>query len=168
MTRLSVNRIRTGLFAAIVLIIAAPAAAQPVAVDRVLVEKAARRLTLLDAQGRVLRVFHGIQLGWTPLGPKHFLGDGRTPEGHYRIDWGKEDSAYHLALHVSYPSAEDRAFAARQRRDPGGAIFVHGQPNGMARRPQGDWTDGCIALSNAEIEELWTTVGDGTPIDIEP
>ena len=151
-----------------VLIASAPIAAQPVAVDRVVVEKAARRLTLLDAQGQVLRVYRGVQLGWTPIGPKRFLGDGRTPEGHYRIDWGKADSAYHLALHISYPSSEDRAFAASRGRDPGGAIFVHGQPNGMAQRPQGDWTDGCIALSNAEIEELWTSVGDDTPIDIEP
>ena len=163
-----VNRAWIGLAGAMVFVTAAPAAAQPIAVDRVLVEKAARRLTLFDAQGRVLRVYRGIQLGWTPVGAKHFVGDGRTPEGHYRIDWGKRDSDYHLALHISYPSPEDRAFAARNGRDPGGAIFVHGQPNGMARRPGGDWTDGCIALSNAEIEELWTMVGDDTPIDIEP
>lgn len=154
--------------AAGLLLAAAPVAAQDAPVDRVLVEKAARRLTLLDAEGHPLRIYRAIQLGWNPVEPKHFVGDGRTPEGHYRIDWGKEDSAYHLALHVSYPSAEDRAFAIRNGRDPGGAIFVHGQPNGMAKRPTGDWTNGCIALADREIEEIWTLVGDDTPVDIVP
>jgi murein L,D-transpeptidase YafK len=143
----------------------APALAQAPEVDRVLVEKAARRLTLYAADGSVVRVYRGIQLGWNPTGAKRFAGDGRTPEGHYRIDRGLEDSAYHLALHISYPSAVDVANA--RGRDPGGAIFVHGQPNGMAR-PAGDWTAGCIALSNSEIEEVWSLVGDGTPIDIAP
>ncbi len=144
------------------------AAAQPAAVDRVVVEKAARRVTLLAPDGSTVRVYRGIQLGWQPVGAKHFQGDGRTPEGHYRIDHGLPDSAYHLALHVSYPSAADRAYAAGAGRDPGGAIFLHGQPNGMAERPAGDWTAGCIAFSNAEIEEIWSLVGDDTPIDIEP
>ncbi|MDF8335642.1 L,D-transpeptidase family protein [Novosphingobium cyanobacteriorum] len=136
--------------------------------DSLLVEKAARRLTLLDAQGRVIRTFAGIQLGDEPVGPKHFEGDERTPEGRYVIDWGNPDSAYHLSLHISYPDSADRAFAAAHGRNPGGAIFIHGQPNGIAERPEGDWTDGCIALSNEEIEELWARVGDGTPIVIAP
>jgi murein L,D-transpeptidase YafK len=123
---------------------------------------------LLTADGDIVRVYRNIQLGWEPVGAKHFQGDGRTPEGHYRIDHGLPDSAYHLALHVSYPSVADRAYAGSAGRDPGGAIFLHGQPNGMAMRPAGDWTAGCIAFSNAEIEEIWSLVGDGTPIDIGP
>jgi murein L,D-transpeptidase YafK len=137
-------------------------------IDRVVIAKAARSLTLYAADGTAVRIYHGIQLGWQPAGAKHFAGDGRTPEGHYRIDRGLENSAYHLALHISYPSAGDVAFAHARGRDPGGAIFIHGQPNGMAQRAAGDWTAGCIALGNAEIEEIWSLVGDDTPVDIEP
>lgn len=144
------------------------AAIDPEPADSVLVEKAARRLTLLDAQGRVLRVYEHIQLGDEPVGPKHFEGDERTPEGRYTLDFGNPDSAYHLSLHITYPDSRDRAFAQAQGRRAGGQIFLHGQPNGMELRPTGDWTDGCIALSNAEIEEIWARVGDGTPIDIVP
>jgi hypothetical protein len=97
------------------------------------VEKAARRLTLLDADGRPLRVFTGLQLGPHPVGPKHFEGDGRTPEGHYTIDRGNPRSAYHLSLHISYPDASDRAYAAAAGRAPGGEIFLHGQPTPLAR-----------------------------------
>lgn len=141
--------------------------------DHIVVRKAARTLTLYDADGRILRAFRDIQLGPHPEGPKQFQGDGRTPEGDYVIDWGNERSSYHLALHVSYPGPADRAFAAAQGRDPGGLIMVHGQPNwlpGTSRglRAPGDWTDGCIALSDREIEALWDLVGDGTPITIEP
>ncbi|WP_353229683.1 L,D-transpeptidase family protein [Novosphingobium sp.] len=141
--------------------------AQAQQVDRLLIEKAARRITLFAASGAVVQVYQAIQLGWQPVGAKHFAGDGRTPEGHYRIDRGLENSAYHLALHVSYPSTGDRAFAADRGRDPGGAIFIHGQPNGMDR-PAGDWTAGCIAVDNQQIEEIWSLVGDDTPVDIVP
>lgn len=131
------------------------------------VEKSARRLLLLDARGGVLRRYEGIQLGDAPVGHKQFEGDERTPEGRYVVDYGNPKSAYHLSLHISYPNAPDRAFAESQGRSPGGQIFIHGQPNWIDRgRIPGDWTDGCIALSNEEIEELWTLVGDGTPIDI--
>lgn len=137
--------------------------------DHILVEKAARRLTLFAADGRILRVMTGLQLGPNPVGPKRFEGDGRTPEGHYVIDHGNAASAYHLSLHISYPDSADRVRAAGLGRSPGGAIFLHGQPPdwGNSRAP-GDWTEGCIALSNSEIEELWQSVGDGTPIDIVP
>jgi murein L,D-transpeptidase YafK len=138
-------------------------------VARVRVEKAARRVILLDDNGQPLRIFNGIQLGPSPIGPKHFEGDGRTPEGHYTIDRGNAQSAYHLSLHISYPDAADRAYAAAAGRAPGGLIFLHGQPNGYgpARAP-GDWTEGCIAVTNSEIEEIWSRVGDGTPIDLVP
>lgn len=135
--------------------------------DQVVIEKAARRLTLY-AGGRPVGVIEGIQLGRAPTGAKRFQGDGRTPEGRYTIDYGNPDSAYHLSLHISYPDAADRARAAAQGLSPGGAIFIHGQPNGYAGRVAGDWTEGCIAVSNAEIEWLWQAVPDGAPVDILP
>jgi murein L,D-transpeptidase YafK len=141
----------------------------PTDVALIQVEKAARRLTLRDSEGRPLRTYTGLQLGPAPAGPKHFAGDGRTPEGRYTIDYGNEASAYWLSLHISYPNAADRAFAAARGRSAGGAIFLHGQPNSIQNgRITGDWTAGCIALSNAEIEQLWALVPDGTPIQIDP
>lgn len=143
-------------------------AAEP-EIARVLVEKAARRIVLFDAAGRPVRTYTGVQLGSQPQGAKRFEGDGRTPEGRYTIDYGNEASGYHLSLHISYPSAQDRAAATAQGRSPGGAIFLHGQPNSLQNgRIAGDWTAGCIAVSNQEIEELWALVPDGTPIDITP
>lgn len=148
-----------------------PAQAQELGgeVALVRVEKAARRLVLLDDRGGIVRAYSGIQLGDAPQGPKRFAGDERTPEGRYTIDWGNPASAYHLSLHISYPSAADRALASAAGRSAGGAIFIHGQPNSLQNgRIAGDWTDGCIAVSNAEIEEIWTLVGDGTPIELVP
>jgi len=138
-------------------------------VELVRIEKAARRMTLLDASRRVVRSYSGIQLGSNPLGAKHFAGDGRTPEGRYVIDHGNDASAYHLSLHISYPAPADRALAAASGRSAGGAIFIHGQPNSVhSGRIAGDWTTGCIAVSNQEIEEIWTLVPDGTPIELIP
>ncbi len=141
-------------------------------IDAIIVHKAARTLHLL-AKGREVRVIRGIQLGPNPLGPKQFQGDGRTPEGRYRIDYGNADSRYHYGLHISYPNAADVARARGTKRKLGGAIFIHGQPNDWAiahgnERVVGDWTNGCIALTNTEIEALWQLVGDGTVIDILP
>ncbi|MFM2371300.1 MAG: hypothetical protein RIS85_1022 [Pseudomonadota bacterium] len=151
---------------------AVPARAQDIRAEDVAsvrVEKSARRLLLLDAQGVPLRVYSGIQLGDAPVGHKQFEGDERTPEGRYVIDHGNPASAYHLSLHISYPNARDRAFADSYGRSAGGQIFIHGQPNGLpAGRLRGDWTDGCIALSDEEIEQVWGLVGDGTPIEIVP
>jgi murein L,D-transpeptidase YafK len=140
--------------------------------DYVLVDKSDRTLTLYS-QGQPLRTFTGLQFGGAPEGHKQFEGDERTPEGRYTIDFGNPESAYFLSLHISYPNDADRAFAAAQGRSPGGQIFIHGQPNGLigaetGRRMVGDWTDGCIALSNDEMEALWTAVPDGTPIEIRP
>ena len=140
--------------------------------DHVLVEKAARRLTLY-ADGALVGRIEGLQYGDAPTGPKRFEGDERTPEGRYTIDYGNPDSAYHLSLHIDYPNAADRTHAAAQGRSPGGLIFIHGQPNDYpgaqtGQRVPGDWTDGCIAVSNEEIEALWAAVPDGTPIEIRP
>lgn len=137
-------------------------------VDQVVVRKAERTITLYAA-GRVVHTIPGIQLGDAPSGPKRFQGDERTPEGRYVIDYGNPASAYYLSLHISYPDARDRAFAEAQGLSAGGQIFIHGQPNELAEgRVAGDWTDGCIAIANAEMEVLWEAVPDGTVIDILP
>lgn len=163
---------------AVALLGAAPAALatvtpqpQPVIkADRILVLKAARRLELLK-DGVVLKTFR-IMLGAHPFGPKHFQGDDRTPEGVYVIDGRLPHSAYHLALHISYPNDADRAYAAALGRDPGGSIELHGLPNWYRwPKPVGyvkDWTDGCISVSDRAIEEIWAAVDDGTPIEIRP
>lgn len=138
--------------------------------DRVLVEKNARRLTLFHNNVPIRT--YDIALGRQPEGPKQFEGDNRTPEGRYIIDSRKKNSSYHRALHISYPSPRDVAFAARQKRSAGGNIMIHGLPNGMGSlgplHRLRDWTAGCIAVTNAEIEELWRAVPDGTPIEIRP
>jgi murein L,D-transpeptidase YafK len=136
--------------------------------DFVLVDKSDRTLALMR-DGKVLRTYSGVALGDAPTGHKQFEGDEKTPEGRYMIDYRNPDSAYHRSLHTSYPNAADTRFAEDRQRSPGGEIFIHGQPNALPLgRLPGDWTDGCIALSNAEIEELWDAVPDGTPIEIRP
>ncbi|MBF9150484.1 L,D-transpeptidase family protein [Novosphingobium jiangmenense] len=155
------------------LMMAGDAAAEPSteasAIASVRVEKAARRLLLLDESGHVSRAYGGIQLGSQPVGAKQFEGDGRTPEGRYVIDYGNPSSAYHLSLHITYPNKQERAHAESLGRSPGGEIFIHGQPNFLdTGRIAGDWTAGCIALANEEIEEIWQLVPDGTPVEIVP
>jgi murein L,D-transpeptidase YafK len=140
------------------------------AVDRIIVDKSERRLLLMNDE-KILKGYR-IALGANPVGHKEIQGDSRTPEGQYAIDRRLPYSDFHRALHISYPDAESRRFAAAIRRSPGGAIMIHGQPNDlgwierMTRRT--DWTDGCIAVSNRAIEELWHAVPDGTPITIRP
>ncbi len=138
-------------------------------IDHIVVDKSHRAMRLYR-EGRLVHVINGIQLGDAPVGHKQFEGDEKTPEGRYWIDYGNPRSAYRLSLHISYPNAADRAFAQAQGRSPGGMIFIHGQPNDQpaGTRMPGDWTDGCIAVSDAEIEALWEVVADGTPIDILP
>ena len=137
--------------------------------DMLLIDKSDRTLWVMQG-GAAIRTYRGLQFGDSPTGHKQFEGDERTPEGRYTISYGNPQSSYYLSLHIDYPNDADRAFARSRGRSPGGLIFIHGQPNGMpfdARVP-GDWTDGCIALSNAEIAELWTLVPNGTPIEIRP
>lgn len=137
-------------------------------VDYLIVDKS-ERLMVAYADGQPVKAWRGLQFGDRPEGHKQFEGDERTPEGRYVIEGRNPGSAYHLSLKVSYPNAADRAFAARAGRSPGGDIFLHGQPNSVPfGRVPGDWTDGCIAFSNAEIEELWRIVPDGTVIEIRP
>ena len=118
--------------------------------------------------GVVLRSYP-IALGSNPFGPKRVRGDGRTPEGIYVIDGRHTHSPYRLALHISYPSAADRAHS---RADPGGDIFIHGLPAWYGPRDPDrfykDWTQGCISVGNTAIEEIWSAVDNGTPIEIRP
>ena len=146
------------------------APAKPLLADRIVVLKSQRILELLH-DGTVLETFP-IALGFDPLGPKEREGDGRTPEGAYRIDWRSEDTRYTRELHISYPDERDRERAEVTHVDPGGAIFIHGLPRdyGPYDPPQWyrDWTNGCISVGNAAIVKIWDAVPDGTPIDILP
>jgi murein L,D-transpeptidase YafK len=127
-------------------------------------------MTLLSG-GRVLKTYK-VALGTVPVGPKRIEGDHKTPEGSYVIDAKNPHSLFHLALHISYPSAEDQQRARSLRVRPGGAIMIHGLPKTFAYlgalHRQSDWTDGCIAVTNAEIEEIWTLVPVGAKVEIRP
>ena len=133
--------------------------------DLVLVNKKKREMVLLRGES-VLRTYR-IALGREPVGPKREEGDGRTPEGRYTIDWRNEKSRYHLSLHISYPDEADSARAQSRGLDPGGDIMIHGLKPGVDH-PASDWTQGCIAVTNMEIEEIWELVADGTPVEILP
>jgi murein L,D-transpeptidase YafK len=136
--------------------------------DRILVDKSDRTLVLYKADKEIYR-YRGIHFGDAPAGHKQFEGDEKTPEGNYTINGRNPKSAYQLSLRISYPNAADRAYAKSKGKSPGGDIFIHGQPNmSPMERLSGDWTDGCIALSNSEIRLLWKQVDDGTPITIQP
>ena len=138
--------------------------------DRVVVRKGERRLELY--QGAKLLRTYAIALGRVPRGPKQQEGDGRTPEGHYVLDYRNPRSSYHKALHVSYPSAADTLAARNRGVSPGGLIMLHGVRNGLGFVGRlhriFDWTDGCIAVTDAEIDEIWRSVTDGTSIEIQP
>jgi len=133
-------------------------------VTRVEVHKDARKVYLLH-DDKVLKSYD-MALGFAPVGHKEFEGDGKTPEGLYYISFKKPDSDYHLSLKISYPNDVDRVHASTKGKSPGGDIFIHGGPKGpVARR---DWTAGCIAVSDREIEEIYSMVRTGTPIVIFP
>lgn len=157
------------MYAPVILLLLSIAASAQTA-DRIIVHKKARTLDLL-ADGKIVRDYR-ILLGGEPLGPKTCQGDHRTPEGSYTIDGRNAASQFHRALHVSYPNADDRKRAARARCTPGGDIMIHGLPNGYGFVGAGhrlkDWTDGCIAVTDQEIEEIWKLVPNGTPVEIRP
>jgi murein L,D-transpeptidase YafK len=129
----------------------------------VLVSKKKREMVLLRGES-VLRTYR-IALGREPVGPKQQEGDGRTPEGRYTIDYRNAKSRYHLSLHISYPDAADMARAREAGVDPGGDIMIHGLRDGV--RVEGDWTQGCIAVTDEEMDEIWGLVKEGTRIWIE-
>ncbi len=136
--------------------------------DRILVDKSDRTLILFKDGAEIYR-YTNIRFGDAPKGHKQFEGDEKTPEGRYTINGRNPASAFHLSLRISYPNAADSAYAKAKGRSPGGDIFIHGQPNGWTGPAiKSDWTDGCIALTNEEMQLLWTQVDDGTAIEIRP
>lgn len=137
-------------------------------IDHIVIEKAARRMQLIQ-DDRVVRVYR-IALGFSPDGDKERQGDGKTPEGTFSIDRRNDQSAYHLSLGLDYPRPEDRAKAAAAGYDPGGDIFIHGQPNALPEgfKLRGDWTAGCIAVTNREMREIWEVTPIGTTVEIRP
>jgi murein L,D-transpeptidase YafK len=161
-----------GLAIAVVAWLHWPEAALPVGAraDLVVVDKSERRLELYS--GSTLLKSYRVSLGRNPNGPKRQQGDGRTPEGEYRIDYRKPDSSFHKALHISYPGPADAADAKRRGVDPGGMIMVHGMKNGLGWLGRAhlalDWTNGCVAVTDREIEEIWRAVPDGTKIVLRP
>lgn len=138
--------------------------------DRVLVLKGERKIELLN-QGKVIKAYK-IALGGNPIGSKTRQGDHRTPEGVYVLDSRNARSHFYKAIHISYPNARDSAAARKAGVAPGGDVYVHGLPNGygwvgVSHRLK-DWTDGCIAVTDREMDEIWAAVADGTPIEIRP
>ncbi len=132
-------------------------------VTRLQVMKGRRKLYLLHDR-MLLKEYH-VNLGSSPAGPKRFSGDGKTPEGAYYIDRRNPNSLFHLSLGISYPNARDVAYAESQGREPGGDIFIHGGPRKTDRQGP-DWTAGCIAVTDKDIDEIYSMVAVGTPIDI--
>lgn len=135
-------------------------------IDLIEIDKSERMLVVYR-DGIALRRYD-IALGRAPEGHKAREGDGRTPEGRYRIDRRNPQSAFHLSLGLNYPRPLDRLLAAAKGVSPGGDIFIHGQPNGFPTLRRGDWTEGCIAFTNAEMEELWRIADVGTEVVIRP
>ena len=139
-------------------------------IDRILVQKSLRELSVFR-NGQLLKTYR-VALGENPVGPKEQEGDMKTPEGLYTIDYRNPKSDYHLALHISYPSTADTERAKARGVSAGFDIMIHGLPNGMGWMGEShrlkDWTAGCIALTDSEIEELWRITPDGTPVEIRP
>ena len=161
------------IFVLALIVLLAPGLTQasefPVA-DRVVIEKDARLLHLMH-DGKAFRTFK-IALGIRPVGDKKSEGDFKTPEGKYTLDRRNPNSEFFLSIRVSYPNSADRREAAELGVSPGGAIMIHGQPN-VPRRPSDyyarmDWTDGCIAVSNSDMVDIWLRTTVGTPIEIRP
>ncbi len=141
----------------------------PVA-DQVVVEKAARKLHLMQ-RGKPFRTFN-ISLGIRPDGDKREEGDFRTPEGRYLLDSRNANSEFFLSIHISYPNRQDRRQARSDGVQPGGSIMIHGQPNEPSKSETyyqtQDWTNGCIAVSNSDMIDIWLMTAENTPIEIHP
>jgi len=142
-------------------------------VDKIIIKKSVRML-YLSANGKIFKGYH-ISLGRVPEGAKVKEGDMKTPEGVYVIDWRQFSKKYNKSLHISYPNKRDKERAKKLKVRPGGMIMIHGTPPHWSLSPIGDWlpmlidwTEGCIALSNEDINELWEIVPDGVPVYIIP
>lgn len=141
-------------------------------VDMVLIEKSARKMSLLSGRKTVAQ--YDIDLGFNPTGHKEQEGDGRTPEGFYKISGRNPKSKYFLSLKISYPNEQDMQFAAKKGISSGGDIMIHGLPNalsflGIRKKLKKDWTQGCIAVqTNSEMKEIWDNVANGMMVEIRP
>jgi murein L,D-transpeptidase YafK len=164
-------RILTGIVAGL-LCGAFGALAAPIVLraDRVVVLKKERTLQLLN-HGKIVKSYR-VALGGDPIGPKKQQGDHKTPEGVYILDSRNAHSSYYKSIHISYPNARDRAAALKSHVSAGGDVFIHGLPNGYKwvgkEHLLKDWTDGCVAVTDEEMDEIWRAVQDGTPIEIRP
>jgi murein L,D-transpeptidase YafK len=166
-TKLAVLVLALVVFPLQVLAVSELSSPLPVVADKVLVLKSERKLLLMKGD-EVLKTYI-VSLGGSPVGRKIKQGDSKTPEGTYALDRHSAHSQYHKSIHISYPNIEDVARAKRLGVSPGGDVFLHGLPNGFrGRSGRGDWTAGCIAVTNEEIDEIWQAVADGTPIEIKP
>jgi murein L,D-transpeptidase YafK len=138
--------------------------------DKIVIVKSTRTMTLLNGD-KTLKTYK-VALGSVPVGPKRVEGDHKTPEGNYVIDFKNPQSQFHMALHISYPGTADRQKAEKLGARPGGAIMIHGLARPFAYlgplHRQTDWTDGCVAVTNPEIEEIWKLVPVGTRVEIRP
>lgn len=139
-----------------------------IVIDKVFVDKSARTLQLLS-DNKVIKTYH-IALGGNPVGHKQQQGDKRTPTGSYILDYKNEKSKFYRSIHVSYPNAADKARAKSRGVSPGGDIMIHGQKNGFGHlasvNQQRDWTDGCIAVTDDEMDEIMAAVKIDTSIEI--
>ena len=141
--------------------------------DKVIIKKSTHML-YLSSGGEIFKKFH-ISLGQVPVGAKEFEGDMKTPEGRYRLDWRKISSKYNKSIHISYPNQEEKKSAKAMGLNAGGMIMIHGTPLNWGLLPVGnwipkllDWTEGCIAMSNDDMEEVWNSTQNGTEIVILP
>ena len=141
--------------------------------DKVIIKKSTRML-YLSANGKIYKKYH-ISLGIQPKGAKEVEGDMKTPEGVYTLDWRQKSKLYNKSIHISYPNKKDRARAKELNASAGGMIMIHGTPSNWSLSPIGDWlpmlldwTEGCIALSNDDMEEVWAQTVKGTPVYIIP
>jgi len=138
--------------------------------NKIVVLKSERKL-LLFKDSSLIRTYN-VSLGKNPIGDKEKEGDSKTPEGKYFIDWRNKNSKFHLSLHISYPNKKDLNESKEKGLNPGGNIMIHGRPNLIGWLPfiyeNKDWTDGCIAVSNIEIEEIWKSIKDNSEVIIKP
>lgn len=138
--------------------------------DMVLVIKSSSKL-YLKKNGKIIKEYH-VAFGANPKGHKQQEGDERTPEGKYFLDYKKKDSAFYKSIHISYPNEADKKRAKKSGVNPGGFIMIHGQKNGLGQlsfiTQRFNWTDGCIAVTNSAMDDIWNSVNIGTPIEIKP
>ena len=164
------NRISVVLVLAVLAACSPGLAAEATQADKIIIVKSKRTMTLMKG-GKVIKTYR-VSLGTAPVGPKQIQGDHKTPEGNYTISGKNPGSRFRLALRVSYPGPEDRARARKLGASPGGDIMIHGLGREFASlgllQWQTDWTDGCIAVTNEEIDEIFPMVPVGTRVEIRP